>query len=176
MMKTLFSGSVDIFMQGPRVLSISEVVSNFVECNHIGFEEQVRILDFRRESLQVIRHALKTGDGSLFRQTFAQPAHAVIEKFPDDQFRIMLYDTRSSEPEHVLWLAVGLDENFPVYDYLFYEIVPYEGEQFAVLACYHRPPYGREVLDFDEKWSNVYEDETHTLPEGDVPFYISHLY
>ncbi len=179
MKEKLFSGTVDIFMQGSRVLLISDVISNSVECNLIGFEEQVRIHDFRRESLEVIRHALKSGDGSLFRRVFAQPAYAVIEKFPDDQFRIMLFDTRSGEPEHVLWLAVGIDENFPVYEYLFYEIAPYEEDRFVVLACYHRLPYSHEALDYDEEWSDVYEDHegvTDTLSEDGLPVYVSHLY
>jgi hypothetical protein len=167
MSKIVFSGLVNIYMQGPRVLKILDVSPDAIKCDLIGFDDQVKIFDFRSQSLQTISQVMQSGDGSSFTQVFVQPAYAVIELFSSKRFQIMLYDTPKREPEHMLWLAVGLEDNFPVYDYLFCRISPYRDNEFAIIACFYGFPYGRDLVNPQEwfSYSDIVDEELSLLEE-----------
>ncbi len=136
-MDELFSGVAHVAFQGVRVLRFLNCAENQVNYELIGFEKApITIVDFRCNGLLAIQELLESGDLQAFAPKFNCPADVRIISDTSQQVVIELRDT-DDIPTFVLWIAIGLGNSMPVYDYYFENIVPLAEEgKFALVAVY----------------------------------------
>jgi len=136
-MNELFSGIAHVSIQGERVLRFLNCTENQANYEVIGFEQApVMIVDFRRNGLLAIQELLETGDLQAFAPKFNHPAEVRITSDANQQIVVELRDT-DHMPTFVLWVAIGLGNSMPVYDYFYENIIPLaEDGRFALIAVY----------------------------------------
>lgn len=125
-MKTiLFSDTLLIEIEGPKVLRFVERFSNCVEYSIPGFQKNKVILrDYRQNGLMAIDYVLATNDISRFPDYFNGRAFAtIIDSSDDTPMIIELTEPTGNSSNYLLWIAVGLEE-IPVYEYLFGLVEP----------------------------------------------------
>ena len=128
-----------VTIQGPRVLRLIESQNNFALFDVVGFENQVFIQDFRYNSIKATFDLEKNNNASKFAHKFNAPAHLTLKTQPDNTLLIILEDTPIEQPENMLWIAIGLEDDLPLYNYLFEYILPFENDTLAIVAIYRRP-------------------------------------
>ncbi|MBK8904526.1 MAG: hypothetical protein IPM53_25330 [Anaerolineaceae bacterium] len=128
-----------VTIQGPRVLRLLEFQNEFALFDVIGFENQIFVQDFRQNSIRAVYELEEKDDPSFFADEFNAPAHLTVETQPDQSLLIKLEDTPSKKPEYMLWIAIGFEDDIPLYNYLFEHILPFDNDTFAIVAVYQRP-------------------------------------
>jgi hypothetical protein len=140
MKSLMFQGTVQVELQGESALKFIARLDDHAEYQVIGYEDKNIILyDYREASLQALDNVLRTGQYELFAVNFNHPAEANIWEIDFKRLEIYLYDTDNITPSSMLWIAIGIENAIPVYDYLFYELTPINKEQYAFLSLYRRP-------------------------------------
>lgn len=135
----IFSNTAQIEIQGDRVLRFVEVNHGQAEYQVIGFDDPViTVHDHRRAGLRAITQLLDTGDLNDFAPRFNVPAHVTISDQDPSHILIELHETNDPAPAHMLWIAIGIKDCIPVYDYVFEQLVPLDSKGFAFLALYQR--------------------------------------
>jgi len=136
-MNELYSGLAQVSIQGDRALRFLDFTGNQARYEVIGFESvPVEIADYRIKGIQAIQELLETGDVLAFAPKFNHPASVLFTLGERGGLVIELHDTDAS-PREILWIAIGLKDSLPVYDYLFEAITPLENEEdFALIAVY----------------------------------------
>jgi hypothetical protein len=139
MEEEIYSGTAWIEIQGERVLHFLRLESDYAEYQVIGFLDPIIIRDFRIEGHRAIQEVLDTNKVDSFASLFNSPARIKVNKTGPRTFLIELDDTGDPDPTHRLWIAIGLDEYLPVYDYLLNRLAPLAENRFALCALYRRP-------------------------------------
>jgi hypothetical protein len=135
----IFSNTAQVEIQGDRVLRLQGVNHGQAEYQVIGFDDPVvTIRDHRRAGLRAITQLLDTGNLYDFAPRFNIPAHVTISAQDSSHILVELCETNDPAPAHMLWIAVGIKDYIPVYDYVFERIVPLEDDSFSFLALYRR--------------------------------------
>lgn len=119
MIQHIFSGHVQVEIQGPKVLRLLQRTMQYAKYEVVGFEEKVAIQDSRVEGLQAIDYLEASGDATYFPDAFSSPAYAQIFSDENNVLQIHLSDTNDGEPGHILWIAIGISDEIPFYDYEF---------------------------------------------------------
>lgn len=140
MSETIFEGPALVEMQGLRVFSFLDKNQDYARYTLIGFSNpEVLLFDYRTEGLNAIQHVLDSGDLNTFAGKFNRPAEIRVWSPEPNRLQIELKDSRSENPEHVLWVAVGMEGGLPAYDFSFCEINPLEDGKYALLSIYAQP-------------------------------------
>jgi len=136
-MKKIFEGSAQVSIQGERVLRFLDFTGNQAKYEIIGFEDSpVTLIDHRLNGLTAIQALLETGDLHDFAPKFNHPALVNVTQDEMGEVVIELNDTEDY-PSCVLWVAIGLGDLVPVYDYLYENIVPFNEEgKYAFIGLY----------------------------------------
>jgi hypothetical protein len=135
----IFSNTAQIEIQGDRVLRFTNANHRQAEYQVIGFDDPViTVRDHRRAGLRAIVQLLDTGNSCDFAPRFNAPAHVTISVQDPSHILIELRETNDPAPIHMLWIAVGIKDCIPVYDYVFERIVPLENDGFSFLTLYRR--------------------------------------
>jgi hypothetical protein len=141
--KQIFHGPAQIEIQGPRVLRLEREpapTDPYVEFQLIAFVDPVvKILDYRRASLEVLQGAFSTWEHHLFTPRFNQPAEVTLWSPKPGDVQIDLRETADVRPDYILWMAVGMDQNLPVYNYIYRDIAQIDDDRCALLSIYERP-------------------------------------
>jgi hypothetical protein len=133
----IFSNTARVEIQGDPVLRFVDANDGQAEYQVIGFDDPViTVRDRRRASLRAIAQLLDTGDLYGFAPQFNVPAHVTISVQDPSHILVELCETSDPAPAHMLWIAVGIRDYIPVYDYVFERIVPLEDDGFSFLALY----------------------------------------
>jgi hypothetical protein len=140
MQKRIFSGPVQVEIQGANVLKFIGQEPGQAKYQVIGFQDSITVIDRRAVSLQAIDEVLKTGVVDRFASQFNAPATLRISKAHSKSITIELDESDNTNPEFMLWVAIGIQDTIPVYDYLFERLVPFGDNGFAFLALYRRSP------------------------------------
>lgn len=146
-MNRIFSGTVQVSIQGDRVLRFVDFTGNQAKYEVIGFENSpVLIIDSRAKGLLAIQELIETEELHAFAPRFNHQAMVQITKDDTGNTLIELSDTEDV-PTCVLWIAIGLGSSMPVYDYVYEELVPLtEDDQYALIAVYQIPSSNRPAL------------------------------
>lgn len=132
-----FSGNAEVIIQGERVLRFVNYFEDRAIYDVIGFDApHITLIDYRKSGLLAIQTLLAGGELSAFAHTFNVPAHISIWVADDGNLSIELGDAEDQPISHVLWIAIGMGEDVPVYDYLFEYAVPFEDTRYAFVALY----------------------------------------
>ena len=146
MSDVIFIGPAQIEIQGDRVLRLMAPTNGYAEYQTIGFDAPIVLVrDYRPVGLRALDEVLETGDVDRFAPQFNAPAHVTISTPDSSQILIELRQTDDRGLAHMLWIAIGIEEYVPVYDYVFEHIVPLDDERFALLALYRRSRHPERV-------------------------------
>lgn len=139
--RCIFSGVARVEIQGDRVLRFDDdLTPERARYSVIGFEETpVTIFDHRPAGLRAIEEVLATGDVDRFAPQFSIPSQVDVFSMDPPGLRIVLHESKLVEPAYTLWIAIGIGDMIPVYDYVLEKMEPYGDERFALLALYRRP-------------------------------------
>jgi len=140
MIKTLFSNSSHVQIQGDAVLMIMEEKEDFARYHLIGFEHYPVIIEDRRPlGLAALADYRRDGLPCAFAPKFNHPAHIIITSGPGSSILIELLETENKNPDYMLWIAIGMQEEPPAYSFVFCENIPYQDNRTALLSLYERP-------------------------------------
>ena len=136
----LFSGIAEVAIQGERVLRFVNSTQDRAVYEVIGFNDQnITIIDYRQAGLQAIQTLHQTGDLSAFAPIFNSVGRVELWETDEGGMLIELSDSDEKLTEYVLWIAIGIEDSVPVYDYLVECIAPLEDDRYAFLALFHSP-------------------------------------
>lgn len=154
-MNVLYAGTAQVSIQGERALRFLDFTGNQAKYEVIGFENMpIVIIDSRRRGLLAIQELLGGGNVNDFAPKFNHPAHIRITQEGGGGVTIELSDT-DENPSHILWIAIGLGDSMPVYDYVLEVIVPLEGSdgEYALIALYQSSSSDKPALSNRDKIS-----------------------
>lgn len=117
MAKLIFSGSIKVEVQGSRALRLRERHLDCVEYSVIGFDDQVIIYDFREAGLRAIDEILSSGNASDFPEAINRLAYLTMYDLEDNEPMIIELRDGSLPVTHLLWIASGLEQEIPIYEY-----------------------------------------------------------
>lgn len=143
--KSIFSGPAQVAIQGDSVLSLISQGQDHAEYRVIGFDDPITIMDYRSSGLAAIAEVIARGKSDSFALRFNTPAHVNI-KSNSKGATIELKDTDDTAPNHMLWIAIGIQDSIPVYDYLFDRLVPLDNDRFGFLGLFRTVPERTPVL------------------------------
>ena len=136
-----------VTIQGPRVLRLLASQNKFALFDVIGFENQIFIQDFRQNCVRAIHELEKNDDATQFPHEFNVPAYVTVKVQPDQTLLITLEDTHVKKPKFMLWIAIGLECNLPLYNYLFEYVLPFDNNTLAIVAIYQRPSTAYQLFE-----------------------------
>jgi hypothetical protein len=135
-----FSGVARIELQGESALRFLKVLPDRAEYQIIGLKSPVvKVLDYRPIGLKAIRRVLKGGDSKDFPLQFNTPAQVTMHTYKPSKRQIELHETDEEMPAYTLWIAIGIKDYIPVFDYVLKQIEPMADDKFAFLSIYQRP-------------------------------------
>jgi hypothetical protein len=82
---------------------------------------------------------LKTNKVEQLADYINRPARVTILPPQAGQMIVRLEKTRAKNPRHMLWVAIGIGEDIPMYDYKKIEIQQMEDGAYALFSLYKRP-------------------------------------
>lgn len=145
----IFSGPAQVEIQGPRVLEFKSLSNAEAEFEIIGLSEpKIRVLDSRPAVRRTMRAILESGKVELLAQYFNTPARVTILSPESGEMTVKLEKTRAKKPRHMLWVAIGIGEEIPYYEYKKIEIQQMEDKSYALFSLYKRP---RRIKPGEEK-------------------------
>ena len=74
-----------------------------------------------------------------FAPVFNTPALITLQEGDDGAILIELNEPNESQPDKMLWIAIGIQESIPVYEYRFERIAPLTDDTFAFIALFEIP-------------------------------------
>ncbi len=105
-----------------------------------GFEsgdKLVHVIDYRQAGLHAIDCVIETGNDALFAKEFSAPAWVTITE-SENGVEIKLLDLDSDiDPELMLWIATGIEEPIPDYEYLFLLIEPFWENSYSLVSIFN---------------------------------------
>ena len=128
-----------IYIQGDKVLKILDINGEYSEYQVLGFKDpQIRIRDFRQDLLRKATEVRESDNDYGFANDFNSPAHVEIKKNGNGTTRweIDLFSTHEQNPQYRLWIAIGVNNSIPVYDYLMLDSVFIDKDQLALISLY----------------------------------------
>ena len=117
MTEMIFSGPIMVEVQGSRALRLREQHQDFIEYSVLGFEDQVIIYDFRQYGLKAIDEILDSNKTKSFPGVFNNPAHLTMYDLEDSEPMIIELRDTNQQVSHLLWIAIGLEQEIPIYEY-----------------------------------------------------------
>jgi hypothetical protein len=135
----IFSGACKVEMQGERALHFLAFSQDHILYRLIGFVDPgVKVLDYRPANLSAGLRYLQVGKARGFAARFNQPALLTIRNADPGDIQIELHSTKELSPPHTLWIAIGIFDLVPDYDYLFRYMETLEDGRSAFLSIYRR--------------------------------------
>ena len=128
--------------QGDYVFNLLQRYPDHAEFTLVGFGDDVVIYDYRQTTRDAV-DALLAGDLDEldFAPQFNQPAFVTIETFDQLPLVFTLTETNNPDPAYRFWVAIGIGDEIPAYDYGFMYTLPYKQSHNAFLSLYLRPRY-----------------------------------
>lgn len=140
MNKVIFSGTAQVEIQGEQVFDFISLDKNQAEFEVIGITDPViRVIDRRAGVWRKMKEILKTEKVEQLADYFNCPARVTILPPETGQMTVRLEKTQAKKPRHMLWVAIGIGEDIPMYDYKKVEIQQMEDGNYALFSLYKRP-------------------------------------
>jgi hypothetical protein len=141
MEETIFSGNAAVEIQGPRVLEFVSINENQAEFDVIGLSEpKIRLIDSRPTVCQTMQNILdQRAKVETLADEFNKPARVTILPVENGQMTVRLEKTRAWKPRFMLWVAIGIGEEIPYYNFKRLIIQPLVDQTIALFSLYKRP-------------------------------------
>jgi hypothetical protein len=135
-----FSGTAAVEIQGPCVLEFVSLDSTQAQFDIIGITDpKIRVVDLRPTVLHKMKEILKTDKLEQLAYFFNRPARVTILPSVSGQMVVRLEKTRAKNPHHMLWVAIGIEGDIPLYDYKRVQMQELGNNLYAFFAVYKRP-------------------------------------
>lgn len=142
MSEITFSGTAQIEIQGPRVLQFLTLNKTQAEFEMIGMDEpKIKFIDSRPAVCRKMKEILKTEKTEELAEYFNRPARITIHPAESGQIVVKLEKTRAKTPRHMLWVAVGMEDDVPFYDFKSFEMREISENRYALFSLYKRPKH-----------------------------------
>lgn len=136
----IFSATAAVEIQGKQVLEFVSLNNNQAEFDIIGITNpKIRIIDMRPDVRRKMKEILVTDKVEELAYYFNRPARVTILPPSAGQIIVRLEKTRSKKPDHTLWVAIGIGDDIPLYDYQKVEMQELADHLYAFFALYKRP-------------------------------------
>jgi hypothetical protein len=137
---SIFSGTAQVEIQGPRVLEFVSINEKQAEFEVIGISgPKIKLIDSRPAVRRKMEEILKTEKVEQLADCFNRPARVTILPPESGEMIVRLEKTRAKKPRHMLWVAVGIGEEIPFYEYKRIDIQQLTDKTFSLFSLYKRP-------------------------------------
>jgi hypothetical protein len=155
MIESIFSNASHVQIQGDEVLRIVEEKEDIARYRLIGFEHYPVVIEDRRPvGLAALADYRRDGLPYAFAPKFNHPAHVTITSGPGNQILVKLLETENKNPDYMLWIAIGMQEEPPDYSFVFFENISYQKNKTALFSLYKRPKVARIRSSHPEDFSH----------------------
>ena len=138
--KSPFSVTAQVEIQGPRVFKFLALNDTQAEFQVIGLSDpKIRVVDTRPKIRETMQDILQTKKVETLAGYFNTPARVTILPTEDGEMVVRLDKTRAKNPRHMLWVAIGIGEDIPIYQYKKVEIQRMRDKNYALFSLYRRP-------------------------------------
>lgn len=128
-------------LEGKEVLRFIKRGENFAEYSIVGFDNQIRVIDYRQRGLAAIDIVLDSKQLELFPENFCFPSSLRILQ-SEQVILIELFDLLSDfEPKLMLWITTNLTDPIPDYEYLYLQIQPLSSAHFSFVSLFNYRRY-----------------------------------
>jgi hypothetical protein len=135
-----FSGIAAVEIQGPRVLEFVSIDDKQAEFDVISLSNpRIHFVDTRPPVIKTMQAILENGKVEALKDEFNKPARVTILPPENGQITVLLEKTRAQKPRHMLWVAVGIGEEIPFYNYKKIELQQMADKNYALFSLYKRP-------------------------------------
>ena len=130
----------EIAIQGDQVLSFVNCTQERAVYEVVGFDEpKIVIVDYRQKPIRAVYELLETGELHNFAPIFNNPALISVKEDNEGTLLVELNEANGILPDKVFWIAIGIRDSIPVYNYLFERIAPLTEDAFAFIALFDIP-------------------------------------
>lgn len=135
----VFTGTAQVEIQGPRVLEFVALQDKQVEFKVIGLTNPtIKLLDSRPAVRRKMKEILKTEKVEELAEYFNRPARITILPPESGQQVVLLQKTRAKKPHHMLWVAIGVGDDIPFYDFKVFDMQEMTESSYALFSLYKR--------------------------------------
>jgi len=136
-MNHLFEGTVQVEVQGNKALICKDIDVSIVTLEVIGFEApKILLIDQRDGVSQALENYFENGDPTHFLYLFNSPADISVDENDDQDIVVKLLPPSSNDLLYTMWVAVGVEDHIPAYDYLHWQITPKSDLPHAIWSIY----------------------------------------
>jgi hypothetical protein len=139
--KVVFNNTCSVRLQGDTALNLlSEDISSRAAYQVIGFTNpSITVFDYRTSSIRHLGEILATGNIAKFPSSFNRVASIRVLELSKESIVVELSDSSVKNPDYMLWLAIGINNPIPVYDYNYLLFDQMTEDKYALMAIYKRP-------------------------------------
>jgi hypothetical protein len=157
----------EISIQGDRVLRFINSTAERAVYEIIDFDNPViTLIDYRQQGLKAIQKLLETNQLENFAPEFNTPAKVEIQSEPNGNILIELNETGDEKPAQMLWIAIGINEVIPDFDYLYFDYL------FKQTVVVNNKAVGIVTL-FDTSAPTTKTDTNHSESKGSLEWVYS---
>lgn len=141
-----FESDVAIFLQGETgAIELLNCSNEFIEFSVIG--NKFKIVDYRK-SIVKSANKMNSMENSVlefahFLHVFQKSSHVKVFKSDDDEYDYVAVLTDGNDglddSKHAFWIAVGIGEEIPLYDYEILSVFKSGEDSFSLASIYNRP-------------------------------------
>jgi hypothetical protein len=126
-----------IELQGAKVLDVLEQDDDSITYQVLGFEKpKLLVIDYRKKVKQTFERCLIEDDFSRFPYSFSSPANIILQQNESGDLLLSLSETLEQIPEHMVWIIVGFEGEYPVYDFIFQEVQKNKDNVYSGITIY----------------------------------------
>lgn len=135
-----FEFDVEIEIQGDNVQNLLHLSQDLAKYEVIGFDKQKIIIDdYRKDKLLSLQKLIETDRLEEFANYFNTPARITLQYNDENDILVELNETDNPLPKNMLWIAIGIQDSIPIYDYEIEWISPLPNNEFAFFAIFQIP-------------------------------------
>jgi hypothetical protein len=133
----LYFGRVNVYLYGEKALMFLEGNTVIPTFQVNGFSDPSIFIEDNRQGIpQAVEAYFSTRSPEEFYPLFNRPATAIINQCENGNIIIQLTDAEDEEITDYLWIAVGITDEIPAYDYLLWKIVSQDSGKYAIFAIF----------------------------------------
>lgn len=136
----IFSGPAQVEIQGEIALNFISLNESQAQFEVIGITQpKIRFVDHRAAVRRKMKEVLITDKVEQLAEYINCPANITIFPPENGEIVVRLEKTRSKKPRYMLWVAVGIKGDIPLYNYKRIEMQELEENIYSLFTLYKRP-------------------------------------
>jgi len=134
---SLFSGTVNVYLNGEKALQFLGTSNDHQNFQINGFVDKEMVIEDHRVGIrEAVETYFSTRVPEDFYSMFNRLASLNVIQKEDGKIKIILNDPTEIFSSNYLWIAVGIGPEIPAYDFLMWKIAPISKEEFAIFSIF----------------------------------------